>query len=1829
MGTKEPKDSKTMDKLKQFFRLNKGGANYKYREDFILTPELIKDLSPESSMNHRMKALKELTDKVELYRLEDHAAEKLWTILSDLLQDNVALEHRHTAFAFFRRLVIGQYERLGMLRVHFFNLIKNHENVEDIEPRLDLLISLTENGKDILHFEEEIGPFLLEWTAPVVEVGRAPKLLELFNNVLKYNAAYIDGEVVDTLMANTCFLCCHSPSDTVIQSCLHILDTIVCYSNIPRPSFPSFIATLCRTVNVEAHALTSWKIMRNVMGTYMGHSSIGMLCSILKDDESLLDPGLMRGAVFYLMMGIWSHQRVTSLKISFTAILTPYIKAFESKHPVVIFEVISSVHCLVKRHGQELEAPCWRLVLEICELTASFIETLTIKVPSAQISSYLHDTLNLIEHLIDVGHFSGSHLNYYTVIEKCYKTRPEVSVLRLINYLASNIAPIRLDWMEDLSSLVERFYKKETRPNIRIKTVDVLLNIYQLTCGLYGKEIIQNIVLVHLVDVHLDEDQSVRTAVAQVLMEICSKYLDDASQFFRMMEIVEKILVHPFETYDPSKPSLMEADCKDVETIVEGLIKNFSKLFCHSPAKHAVHIYQVLVGHLDLHNSKPAVFDYVPSIRCKIIDWLVKLRADSDYKLGCPVGNEVQFSSFIRVNHRQLPPPSPCPSPSPIPPVSSSLYHFLSLANALKAIVICMKQELDWQVLSMILQETPQIIKNRALVLSRLHGEVDMLAGALCAMVTDKTLGLPENLRNTPAKFTRSDFHSYIFPVLAAVAGHHGYLEPSLQQKLIKCLEYGLASRSARQCVTALTVCTLELRDAMVKLLPEVLLNLSKITATVHIAIPMLEFLSTLTRIPKVFNSFVGDQYMSVFAISLPYTNPFKYNHYTVSLAHHVIAVWFLKCRLPFRRDFVKFIIKGLRANVLAPFEEEDRRQKADFINEDSSNRKRSSSLTEQGSRTRARQLAGARLENARANMDLKPQLDESLMTFHRELTETCIDLMVRYTHFTSAGIPKRLSTADFLLNGGQSVTWIIGHKLITVTTSGCCQKALKHGLCDRCAQFCRINKDNPLSPTSETAGDQERKPQAGMKHTSLSRSSSNDIPQMPLASNSSTAASSPNEEQKRGIESMTMESDPNRVDQLIFAMDRREPQICACWCQGWAEIHIRRPTGDMSWIMRLQNQKLTAQTDVAFADIATLLFPSLSKKSGQDSELKLDYDEEDIASFPSLVELRQASDPVSIPGSPVRRSPSRHSSRDSVETMGDDDDDLDDGKSGRSRNPVRRSNSSPEMSASWKNPFLSGAGLNAALSDEERMTGRGDSMADKKKTGYSKDLRVNCEAIPEEIAGLGTTPPSQGSMISQQPAATTLTQPVAQPPENKPTTAEKQPTQPSEQQLKKGFEATTASSQVTTTAGFQEPKRPEKVTLTALKIGERSNDVIQPQPPPSTGHKPPALNPTPAHLTSKPPLSPPPSQLSPRLQPKHVKDQDLSRPDPSSLAPLAFRRDRGYTISVMSPVRKPRSDWDPAAAAAKVRPSAQRPKEQPRSGVSPCFVFLQLYHNAFFGHSFDRPICLPSTNLVQRAVKNLDWINPYEIHKIGVVYVGPGQASNETEILGNKFGSCRYSAFLQNLGTCIKLSDTSDHVFLGGLDKTGEDGTFSYIWEDDVMQVIFHVATLMPNHEDVDPNFNNKKKHIGNDFVTIVYNESGEDYNIKTLKAQFSYASVVVRPLEHDCNEVLVKARDDLVEHIGHTEPKIVSDKNVALLARQLALHANLASMISQSLSNNRNDPYASNWLERLRQIKRIKNRAVQELSAQGSSSGNLGPNADRMNANMRMQVEDFTEYT
>lgn len=141
----------------------------------------------------------------------------------------------------------------------------------------------------------------------------------------------------------------------------------------------------------------------------------------------------------------------------------------------------------------------------------------------------------------------------------------------------------------------------------------------------------------------------------------------------------------------------------------------------------------------------------------------------------------------------------------------------------------------------------------------------------------------------------------------------------------------------------------------------------------------------------------------------------------------------------------------------------------------------------------------------------------------------------------------------------------------------------------------------------------------------------------------------------------------------------------------------------------------------------------------------------------------------------------------------------------------------------------------------------------------------------------------------------------------------------------------------------------------------------------------------------------------------------------------------------------------------------------------------------------------------------------------------------------------------------------------------------------------------------------------------------------------------MIIQPLDHRTNRVFVKAKPTLAENIGHSDVKIVSDQNLPIMARQLALHSNLASRIHREFSLN-SEPYASNWLARLRAIKRLRARlfpesqgnaagppglsvSAQELSdslgGATGSTGNIGTGAAATAPKRHsFVVDDFTEY-
>lgn len=72
MSSKDKENKSVQDKLKQFFRLNKGGAGAaRGRGDFSISGEVERDVGVDSPMSTRTRVLRTLSDTVLTNKLEE------------------------------------------------------------------------------------------------------------------------------------------------------------------------------------------------------------------------------------------------------------------------------------------------------------------------------------------------------------------------------------------------------------------------------------------------------------------------------------------------------------------------------------------------------------------------------------------------------------------------------------------------------------------------------------------------------------------------------------------------------------------------------------------------------------------------------------------------------------------------------------------------------------------------------------------------------------------------------------------------------------------------------------------------------------------------------------------------------------------------------------------------------------------------------------------------------------------------------------------------------------------------------------------------------------------------------------------------------------------------------------------------------------------------------------------------------------------------------------------------------------------------------------------------------------------------------------------------------------------------------------------------------------------------------------------------------------------------------------------------------------------------------------------------------------------------------
>uniref|UniRef100_A0AAY4ET65 Rap-GAP domain-containing protein n=1 Tax=Denticeps clupeoides TaxID=299321 RepID=A0AAY4ET65_9TELE len=149
---------------------------------------------------------------------------------------------------------------------------------------------------------------------------------------------------------------------------------------------------------------------------------------------------------------------------------------------------------------------------------------------------------------------------------------------------------------------------------------------------------------------------------------------------------------------------------------------------------------------------------------------------------------------------------------------------------------------------------------------------------------------------------------------------------------------------------------------------------------------------------------------------------------------------------------------------------------------------------------------------------------------------------------------------------------------------------------------------------------------------------------------------------------------------------------------------------------------------------------------------------------------------------------------------------------------------------------------------------------------------------------------------------------------------------------------------------------------------------------------------------------------------------------------------------------------------------------------------------------------------------------------KFGVIYQMFGQTTEE-ELFGNNEETPAFTEFLSILGENIDLQDFKG--FRGGLDVShGQTGSQSVYTTFRQREIMFHVSTKLPFTEG-DIQQLQRKRHIGNDIVAVVFQEEATPFVPDMIASNFLHAYVLVQAenpcMENTTYKVSVTAREDV----------------------------------------------------------------------------------------------------
>jgi Domain of unknown function (DUF3384)/Tuberin len=288
----------------------------------------------------------------------------------------------------------------------------------------------------------------------------------------------------------------------------------------------------------------------------------------------------------------------------------------------------------------------------------------------------------------------------------------------------------------------------------------------------------------------------------------------------------------------------------------------------------------------------------------------------------------------------------------PIDPLKT-LPLYLWLENIIH---ILQQPKQDWEIYSYVLVHLGAQLKNKTLFDGAIR-QIRLLRNIICNQIRSSSF-------QTPPSYTslkKADVAICLFHILTMLIGYNEHFAKSEADDIVRMFILGIGSwdGTSKWCIHGLAVCCHEIPLSVSKSFGDILQKMSQVITQQKIAMHILEFLCSLSRLPEIYKNCTENEYKLVFTVSFRYlewvrdqrqkvedtnslspptirsskrysdsireiklpTEP-EYSgkdkldadlpQYVYALAYHAITFWFMALKLQDRPLFMQVIAKNL-----------------------------------------------------------------------------------------------------------------------------------------------------------------------------------------------------------------------------------------------------------------------------------------------------------------------------------------------------------------------------------------------------------------------------------------------------------------------------------------------------------------------------------------------------------------------------------------------------------------------------------------------------------------------------------------------------------------------------------------------------------------------------------------------------------------------------------------------------------------------------------------------------------------------------------------------------